>query len=223
MSQYYADAITQQSEALLRRLRELVPQAVVLGGWAVYLYADGQRSKDVDIAVVADELGALQREFGARLRRNDQLRKYEVVLDSGIELDIFVAFVSNSGIAIERVMDCSRPIAGYRVLCPEGLLLLKLCAWLDRIGRPKGDKDEIDIVSLLASVTIDWERYRGYVALAGLWYREKLVGAIRGVLISVTQRGNWARMTRKGAPAYANERAWRAQLEAFRTIIPSGV
>jgi hypothetical protein len=67
-----------------------------------------------------------------------------------VEVDVFVEHLSNSGVAIEELVEPFRTMMGFRVINPEGLLVLKLCAWIDRQGRTKGDKDEADVLSLLA-------------------------------------------------------------------------
>ena len=48
------------------------------------------------------------------------------------------------------------------------LLILKQVAFSDRQGTPKGEKDKIDIFSLLALQEIDWELYQKLTAAAGL-------------------------------------------------------
>src|SRR3989304_5248194 len=89
VNDFYRDAQVRGAGAGLTRLQRVVPDAVILGGWAVYLYARGQRSTDVDIAVDFGGLGQLQREFGPALTRNSNLRKYELIIDR-VEVDIFV-------------------------------------------------------------------------------------------------------------------------------------
>lgn len=219
MSQFYADDITQQSEQLLRRLRVITPRAVVLGGWATFLYAGGQRSKDVDIGVTPAELTALQHEFGTRLTNNAHLRKYEVK-EGAVDLDILVGYYSNSGIRIERLFDCTRVVDGFTVVCPEGLLLLKLCAWIDRAGRPKGDKDEVDVTSLLRQLTFDWAIYREKVALTDETYRSALVGAIGRLFTSTSMRKNWRHVLDGSGPAFGSDHAWRAWAKKQQAKIP---
>ena len=167
MSEFYRDAQVRGAQAVLARLQSVVPDAVILGGWAVYLYARGQRSTDVDIFVDFGGLGQLQQEFGPALTRNNNLRKYELIIDR-VEVDVFVEHLSNSGVAIEELVEPTRPMMGFRVINPEGLLVLKLCAWIDRQGRTKGDKDEADVLSLLAVTPIDWTRYRAIIAELGI-------------------------------------------------------
>lgn len=221
MTQFYADAITRESEDLLRRLRTIAPDAVVLGGWATFLLAGGQRSRDVDVAVTPSELTALQREFGAGLTKNMNLRKYEVT-QNGIDLDILVSFFSNPGIPIEEVMDRTRVIEGFHVVSPEGLLLLKLCAWIDRQGRPKGDKDEVDVITLLRTIEMDWDAYRRYTGLAEPSYRRQLEGAIGRLIVAASIRRNWrALLDEHGRPAVTSEHAWRREMDRVRPRIPT--
>lgn len=222
MSQFYADEITQQSEQLLRRLRLITPGAVILGGWATFLYAGGQRSKDVDIGVTPAELTALQHEFGTRLTNNPNLRMYEVK-EGAIDLDILVGHYSNPGIRIERLLDCTRTVEGFTVVCPEGLLLLKLCAWNDRQGRPKGDKDEVDVASLLMRITFDWAVYRAKVAVTDDTYRTALDGAIGRLFTSATMRKNWQHVLDGSTPAFGSDHAWRAWVKTQQAKIPSGL
>jgi hypothetical protein len=40
------------------------------------------------------------------------------------------------------------------------LLLLKQCAFAQRRGSAKGEKDKLDILGLLARAELDWPRYR---------------------------------------------------------------
>ena len=159
MNDFYRDDQTRAAQTVLGRLQKIVPDAVILGGWAVFLYTHGQRSTDVDIAVDFPSFSQLQSEFGALITKNNNLRKYELVLDN-VEIDILVIHFSNAGIAIEELLEPSRRISGFRVMSPEGLLAMKLCAWIDRAGRVKGDKDEADVLSLLSVIQMDWERYR---------------------------------------------------------------
>ena len=183
MNDFYRDAQVRGAQAVLARLQKVVPDAIILGGWAVYLYARGQRSTDVDIFVDFGGLGQLQREFGPTLTRNTNPRKYELIIDR-VEVDVFVEHLSNSGVAIEELVEPSRMMMGFRVINPEGLLVLKLCAWIDRQGRTKGDKDEADVLSLLAVTPIDWTRYRAISAKAHGKYLDLLPGAVARLVSS---------------------------------------
>lgn len=221
MNDYYRDAQVRGAEAVLARLQRVVPDAIILGGWAVYLYAHGQRSTDIDIFVDFGGLGQLQREFGPALTRNNNLRKYELILDR-VEVDIFVGHLSNSGVPIEELVEPSRTIMGFRVINPEGLLVLKLCAWIDRQGRTKGDKDEADVLSLLAATPIDWTRYRALLAKAHGRYLALLPGAVARLVSSAEVRRTWQFITVNGEATVTSAAQWKRLKEELAAKVPRG-
>jgi hypothetical protein len=51
---------------------------------------------------------------------------------------------------------------------PEILLILKQFVFGQRQGSPKGEKDRLDILSLLKSGEIDWDFYRALLEKYGL-------------------------------------------------------
>ena len=145
MSEFYRDEQTRKAEAVLHKLHEIVPDAIIIGGWAAFLYGGGQRSTDVDIAVQFVAFSKLQRAFGNAIEKKPHLSKYEMKLD-GVSIDILVEYYSDPGIPIELLLEPHRTISGFQVMSPEGLLALKVCAWQDRRNRTKGDKDESDVL-----------------------------------------------------------------------------
>lgn len=222
MNDFYRDAQVRGAEAVLARLQRVVPDAVILGGWAVYLYARGQRSTDVDIAVDFGGLGRLQQEFGPALTRNNNLRKYELIIER-VEVDIFVEHLSNSGVAIEELVEPSRTMMGFRVINPEGLLILKLCAWIDRQGRTKGDKDEADVLSLLAVTPIDWTRYRALLAKAHGNYLAFLPGAIARLVSSAEVRRTWQFIAVNGEATVTSVAQWKRLKDELAGKVPRGL
>lgn len=222
MNDFYRDAQVRGAETVLARLQRSVPDAIILGGWAVYLYARGQRSTDVDIFVDFGGLGQLQREFGPALTRNNNLRKHELIIDR-VEVDIFVEHVSNSGVAIEELVEPSRTMMGFRVINPEGLLVLKLCAWIDRQGRTKGDKDESDVLSLLAATPIDWTRYREMIAKAHGKYLELLPGAVARLVSSAEVRRTWQFIKVNGDATVTSAPQWKRLKEEIAAKVPRGL
>ncbi len=222
MNDFYRDAQVRGAEAVLARLQRVVPDAVILGGWAVYLYARGQRSTDVDIAVDFGGLGRLQQEFGPALTRNSNLRRYELIIER-VEVDIFVEHLSNSGVAIEELIEPSRTMMGFRVINPEGLLILKLCAWIDRQGRTKGDKDEADVLSLLSATPIDWTRYRAIIAKAHGKYLTLLPGAIARLVSSAEVRRTWQFVKVNGEATVASAPQWKRLKEEIAAKVPRGL
>jgi hypothetical protein len=154
--QYYQDLITEKSFKILQDLRRQY-EFILIGGWAVFLYTHSLKSKDIDIVIEYGELEKLRQKFV--LTKNDRLKKYEVSIDE-IDVDIYLPFHSNLAISIEEIQKCTQKTEGFVVPRPEILLILKQKAYIDRGGTPKGEKDKIDIVSLLSKVDLDFEFYK---------------------------------------------------------------
>ena len=222
MTDFYRDDQTKAAQSVLARLQKIVPEAVILGGWAVFLYTHGQRSTDVDIAVDFPSFGRLQQDFGSLITKNNNLRKYELILDR-VEIDILVVHFSNAGIPIEALIEPTRSLSGFRVMSPEGLLAMKLCAWIDRTGRPKGDKDEADVLSLLSVIPMDWGHYREILTKAEAKYRKLLPGVIARVVSSAEVRQNWRFMKVNGKAVVTNREQWKKLKSDLVVKVPKGI
>ncbi|MEK7528515.1 MAG: hypothetical protein AAB592_02000 [Patescibacteria group bacterium] len=144
---YYHDLITEKS---WRRLQELKRKHnfVLIGGWAVYLYTKGLKSRDIDFICDYDELEKLKNEYD--LIKNDRLKKYEIH-DGEFDIDIYVPFFSDLGLPTEELSRMVQAKDGIVVLNPEPLLILKQNAYRSRAHSAKGEKDRIDIIALLIS------------------------------------------------------------------------
>lgn len=152
--EYWHDLITEKSWKLLQQLRGKF-KFVLIGGWAVYLHARTQKSKDIDVIV---DIGTLHQLKGSyELRKNDSLRKYEIKVDE-VDVDIYVPYYSQLTIPVVKVE--SQKIEGFDVAKPEELLILKQGAELDRRHSEKGEKDRIDIMGLLMKCNINFDRYK---------------------------------------------------------------
>ncbi|MBI2176503.1 hypothetical protein HYU40_04145 [Candidatus Woesearchaeota archaeon] len=152
--EYWHDLVTEKSWKLLQQLKGKFKFALI-GGWAVYLLARAQKSKDIDIIV---DMGTLQRiKNSYDLRKNDALRKYEIKVDE-VDVDIYVPFYSRLAIPLEKIE--SIKIEGFDVARPEELLVLKQSAEMDRGHSEKGEKDRVDIMSLLLNSAVDFHRYK---------------------------------------------------------------
>ncbi|MDI9643807.1 MAG: hypothetical protein QFX35_01160 [Candidatus Verstraetearchaeota archaeon] len=146
MSFYHPD-ITEESWRVLLELRRR-HSFILIGGWAVWLYTKGLKSKDIDIIVDFEELSQLRKEF--LLTKNPRLKKYELKQGS-TDVDVYVLHYSDFGIPPHLLSAHVLSVEGFRVLAPEYLLVLKLRAAMDREVSAKGEKDRIDILSLLVS------------------------------------------------------------------------
>ncbi|MBU7048475.1 MAG: hypothetical protein HXS54_18745 [Theionarchaea archaeon] len=133
---------------------------VLIGGWAVYLWTNSQKSKDVDIIIEYETLDYLKSNY--YLKKNDHLKKYEIIIDE-VDIDIYLPYFSNLGIPVEEIIMHKVKVKGFTTLPPELLLILKQRAEIDRRDSVKGQKDSVDILNLLMSLDIDWEKYREYV------------------------------------------------------------
>lgn len=180
MPEYYHDLITEKSWKILQDLRRSY-QFVLIGGWAVYLYTHALKSKDVDCIVTYDVLEKLRASY--TLTKNDRLKKYEIKIGE-IDVDIYVPHYSNPGLPPEVIQQHTAEREGFTVPYPTILLLLKQFAHGNRQGTPKGEKDKLDILSLLKNASIDWERYHVLVLEHG---RHDYHAKLRHLLQSAVQ------------------------------------
>lgn len=152
---FYLRQITSKSWQLLTRLHKAY-DFILIGGWAVYLYTQALKSKDIDIIVDYDVLAGLQRDFS--LVKNDRLRKYEIKKEE-IDIDIYVPFYSDPGLPVRVIRGYTTKEKGFTVPKPEILLILKQNVYNTRQFSAKGQKDRIDIMALL-NLDLDWALYR---------------------------------------------------------------
>ncbi|PJA52723.1 hypothetical protein CO166_04510, partial [Candidatus Roizmanbacteria bacterium CG_4_9_14_3_um_filter_36_11] len=75
MNSFYQSIVTEKSWKMLQMLKKNI-DFILIGGWAVYLYAKTLKSKDIDIIVDYQELDKIKKNF--QLIKNDRLRKYEI-------------------------------------------------------------------------------------------------------------------------------------------------
>ena len=154
--EYYKNLITEKSFTLLQKLRREY-DFILIGGWAVFLYTQALKSKDIDVIVGYEVLEKMREKF--TVIKNGRLKKYEINLEE-IDVDIYVPFYSDLGIPVEEVQKHTRNIEGFLVPRPEILLILKQRAYLERQGSAKGEKDKIDILGMLQGVDLDFVFYK---------------------------------------------------------------
>lgn len=145
---YYHDLVTEKSWSELKNLH-MVFDFTLLGGWAVYLYTHGLKSKDIDILVDYAELPKLQRHF--EFVKNDRLHKYEAIRGP-VQIDIYTPHYSELGIPVEILLANSQVVDGFSVIRPEYLILLKLYTLSQRGRSPKGRKDFLDLISIYLTI-----------------------------------------------------------------------
>lgn len=150
--------MTERSWNILQQIKRKF-NFILIGGWAVYLWTQAMKSKDIDIIVDFQTLEKIKKEFD--LRKNDHLKKYELKVEE-IDIDIYVPYYSDLAIPIEKMQKTA--IEGFEVLCMEELLILKQKAELERAMSEKGEKDRIDIMGILLNCDVDFNRYRTLLA-----------------------------------------------------------
>ena len=157
MADFWNSLLTEKSWNILIRISKEPFKFIIIGGWATYLWTKQHKSKDIDIALKdIKEIDYLENNYN--LKKNDNLKKYEIVFDN-IDLDIYVPYFSKLSIPIEDLNEFSTKIEGFTVLKPEALAILKQGAELDRRSSVKGTKDAIDIISLLFFTDFDFKSY----------------------------------------------------------------
>jgi len=157
VNQFWHNQITEKSFIFLQELRKNF-KFVLIGGWAVYFHTHALKSKDIDIIVDFETLGELRKEFA--LVKNERLKKYEIRGDT-FDVDIYVPHWSALGLPLDFVMKNTMSVEGFRVPRKEVLLILKLFVYTQRGSSLKGQKDLIDVLSLLYVGRISWLFFAG--------------------------------------------------------------
>ncbi len=129
---------------------------ILIGGWAAYLHTNLHKSKDIDIIVDYDNLKKIEKKYD--LIKNNRLKKYEIKLEK-FDIDVYVPFFSELTLPTEELDQYTTIINGIDTLKVEPLLILKQGAEIDRRNSIKGEKDAIDILTLILHSDIDWKEY----------------------------------------------------------------
>lgn len=153
--QYWDDLITNQSWLKLQELNKKY-RFVLIGGWAVFIYAKSLKSKDIDIIVDFKTLSQLRQNF--TLNKNERLKKYEIK-ELQFDVDVYVEHYSKLGLPAEEILKETVNKDGFWVPKIELLLILKQIVFAKRAGTVKGEKDKIDLFSLLQQ-DIDFNFYQ---------------------------------------------------------------
>jgi hypothetical protein len=135
-------------------LNNLYPEIVFIGGAAVYRHLQKHAvealppdaSHDADFMISLMDYGKLK--DVEVVYPNKRLSKHQMSLDR-VEFDIYVEKSNALLVPYDEVYAHSTVIEDTRVACLEHLLVLKLEAFLNRRGSPKGDKDCKDIVKVV--------------------------------------------------------------------------
>jgi len=162
MVEFWNSLLTEKSWEILQELKKKY-SFILIGGWAAFLIAQRQKSKDIDIVVSLNELQKLKAEG---LIKNDRLKRYEIKKEA--DIDVYLEHYSKFAIPSEDLRNYKTMIQGFEVLCPEALLILKQAAYNDRKNSIKGEKDLLDTISILFFSEVDFNKYAEIIKKYGL-------------------------------------------------------
>jgi hypothetical protein len=163
---YWNNILTEKSWEILQKIKKEKFEFILIGGWAAYLWTNSHKSKDIDIVIKDfNDLNFLKNRYN--LIKNDALKKYEIKFEE-IDLDIYVPFFSRLAIRVEDIKNHTTIISNFEVVKPELLLILKQGAEQDREKSIKGEKDRIDIITLLLNAEINFNEYLKLLKKYGL-------------------------------------------------------
>lgn len=182
---FYNDLITAKSRQVLQNLKNML-DFVLIGGWAVYLYTKALKSKDIDMIVNYDQLDIIRKNFA--IIKNDRLKKYEARSEE-VQIDIYLPYYSNLGIPVEEIIRQTKKVETFSLPSPEILLLLKQYAYKQRRLSVKGQKDKLDIISLLSKQTFNWRNYRSQLKKYNLSYLQSDLVDLLKETTKVTELG----------------------------------
>lgn len=156
---YYHNLVTDKSWQILKNLKERF-DFLLIGGWAVYLYTQRLKSKDIDLVVDFENLSKIKSELPTV--KNEYLAKYEA-RDEEIQIDIYVPYYSNPGLPAEELFFYSTNVADFKTVSKEILALLKQKALNNRSQTIKGKKDLADLLSLWQLPDFNWAKFKQFV------------------------------------------------------------
>lgn len=171
--EFWNSLLTEKSWRIMQELKKEDFRFIVIGGWAAYLWTKQHKSKDIDILILNfDDLEHVGKKYD--LRKNDNLKKYEIKIEE-IDIDIYIPYYSKLTLDIGFIANHTTKVEGFEVVLPEILLILKQGAELDRKDSIKGQKDRIDIMTLLCYSKIDFKSYNNIIEQHKLAnYRQRL-------------------------------------------------
>ena len=177
--EFWNSTLTEKSWKILLQLKEKKFDFIIIGGWSAYLWTNLHKSKDIDI-VVKDfkDLAVLKKDYD--LIKNNNLKKYEIKIEE-IDIDIYVPFFSELTVPVEEIEKHTTKIKNFEVVKPEILLILKQGAEYDREKSVKGEKDRIDIMTLLFYADID---FNGYFKLLKKYKLEHFYERLKKIVIN---------------------------------------
>lgn len=154
--EFWHEIATKKSFNLLQKLKRSF-NFILIGGWAVWLYSHSMKSKDIDLIIDYEQLAKFKEKFS--IFKNERLKKYQAQVEE-VDIDLYLPYYSSLGLPVEEVKNYTIFKEGFRVPWPEVLLILKQKAYQDRRNSIKGEKDKIDIITLIDLAEFDFQKYK---------------------------------------------------------------
>lgn len=171
---FYQEMVTQKSWQILQNLKKQVA-FILIGGWAVFLYTNSLKSKDIDVIIDYGQLEDLKRT--GNVYKNERLRKYEIKRE-GVDIDIYLPFFSRVGLPAEELVTYATSKETFSLLKKEILAVTKIAAYVARKASIKGRKDLIDIISLLLLDDFDYVFFKKILKKYNLHEYNEVVNVI---------------------------------------------
>lgn len=159
MNDFYQHYLTDKSFHFLLNFKKQF-DFILIGGWAVYFYTKALKSKDIDIITDFSELNKIKKEYF--LEKNERLKKYQIKIEE-IDIDIYLPFYSNLGVPVEKIIKEVEIIDSFKLLKKEVLLITKIEAYKNRESSIKGQKDLIDIISLILLESFSFQDFVSFI------------------------------------------------------------
>lgn len=156
----------------MRRFVRDFPDAVLLGGWATFLRTGLAKSHDIDVIVDHATLNRLKAKYELSPSHHISGRKFETKVE-GVGVDIYPVYQSKLGrllqVPVEILINHTERIDRALVLTAEAQFVAKMAALLDRPDTLPGEKDRMEIWSLIDSGPgLDFKAVTGILQQGGV-------------------------------------------------------
>lgn len=175
MTKYWNSLLTKKSWETLQKLEKEF-DFILIGGWAVFLLTKQAKSKDIDIVINFNQLEKIKN--NEEVSKNNRLKRYEIKREN-IDIDIYVEHYSELAIPVEDIKEYTIKTQGFTIPMPSLLLILKQEAYQNRKNTVKGEKDLIDILSILLFSNPDLVKYSEILKKYDLSYIDELLSIVR--------------------------------------------
>jgi len=152
-SEYYPEALADQSLRVVTSVLAVVPDAIVIGGWGTWKRFGLLKSHDIDLIVEPAGRAAIRplcSDWSESTHVGGRTWRGRV---EGVHIDLYVPFQSRLGqrlqLRIEKLLPYTETLGMWRVLTRPAHAVTKMAALLDRPDSLPGEKDRHELRALL--------------------------------------------------------------------------